>query len=187
MAFSKPKEMILNFASVYFQYLYSNPVKTKAIASCIINVLGNLVHQKLTGGKSIDEDRLIAFGLFGLLLGGSVPHYFYLYTHSLRKYPLTLLLIERLVYTPCFQALTLYILARLEGKSHKASKEQLQKLYWPVLLTNLKYLTIFQFINVKYVPSVLRTLILDIISFIWSIYLTNECKKSTVTDKKSKK
>ncbi|KAI4501836.1 hypothetical protein M0802_003171 [Mischocyttarus mexicanus] len=185
MALSKPTEIIFNLTSVYFRYLYTNPIKTKAIASCIINTLGNLIQQKLSGNKFIDEDKLIAFGLFGLLLGGTVPHFFYSYTNFLIKYPFTFLLIERFIYTPCFQALTLYALARLEGKSHKASKEQLNKLYWPVLLTNLKYLTLLQYINVKYVPLVLRTLIIDIISFIWSIYLTKKCEK--VTDKKSNK
>ncbi|XP_015174759.1 PREDICTED: peroxisomal membrane protein 2 isoform X2 [Polistes dominula] len=188
MAFSKPTEIIFNLTSVYFRYLYTNPIKTKAIASCIINALGNLIQQKLSGNKFVDEDKLIAFGLFGLLLGGTVPHFFYSYTSFLVKNPLTLLLMERLIYTPCFQALTLYALARLEGKSHKDSKQQLNKLYWPVLLANLKYVTLLQYINVKYVPIMLRTLILDLISFIWSIYLTNKCEKvAAAGDKKSKK
>ncbi|KAI4491835.1 PREDICTED: peroxisomal membrane protein 2 [Polistes canadensis] len=189
MAFSKPTEIIFNLTSVYFRYLYTNPIKTKAIASCIINALGNLIQQKLSGNKFIDEDKLIAFGLFGLLLGGTVPHFFYSYTSFLVKNPLTLLLIERLIYTPCFQALTLYALARLEGKSHKASKKQLNKLYWPVLLANLKYLTLLQYVNIKYVPLLLRTLIIDLINFMWSIYLSNKFEKAAAAavDKNSKK
>lgn len=181
MALSKPKDIIYNFASVYFQYLYNDPVKTKSITSCSINALGNFLCQKINGAKYINEDKLIAFGLFGLFVGGPIPHYFHLYIRFLVKHPLAILLIERLMFTPCFQALSLYILARFEGKSHKASKEQLKKLYWSVFVTNLKYLTLFQYINLKYVPAMLRTLVLDLISFIWSIYLTNKCDKVVTT------
>ncbi|KAK2588870.1 hypothetical protein KPH14_001735 [Odynerus spinipes] len=181
MALSKPTDIIFNFTSMYFQYLYSDPVKTKAITSCILNGLGNYVYQKARGIKYINEDRLIAFGLFGLFFGGPVPHYFHLYIRSLVKHPLAVLLTERLIFTPCFQALALYMLARFEGKSDKASKEQLKKLYWPVLIANLKYLTLLHYINVKYVPAMLRTLLLDMINFLWSIYLTNQYDKVTTS------
>lgn len=179
MALSKPTSIIFNFASMYFQYLYSDPVKTKAITSCIINTLGNFLYQKTNGGKYINEDRLIAFGLLGLFFGGPMQHYFNLYIRFLVKHPLAILLIERSIFTPCFQALSLYMLARFEGKSHKASKEQLNKIYWPIIVTNLKYLTLLHYINIKYIPAMLRILLLDIINFLWSIYISKQCEKVT--------
>lgn len=134
-----------------------------------------------------------------LLIGGPVPHYFYSYIHLLTKNPLGILLIERLIYMPCYQVLALYIIAILEvwnyffsfccklyskfyfdsyriaiytkliylltmknryilveiylqGKSHSTACGQVQKLYQPLLIANLKYLTLLQYINIKYVP-----------------------------------
>lgn len=40
----------------------------------------------------------------------------------------------------------------LQGKSHRVAFDQMQKLYLPMLTANLKYLTLLQFINIKYIP-----------------------------------
>lgn len=62
------------------------------------------------------------------------------------------LLLERLVYTPLFQAFALYMLARLEGKNHEKAVNQLFILYVPMLLAVWKYLTVIQIINFAFVP-----------------------------------
>lgn len=49
-----------------------------------------------------------------LFFGGPVPHYFYTYVPLLVRHPLGILLVERLLYMPCFQALALYMLAIFE-------------------------------------------------------------------------
>ncbi|PSN50233.1 hypothetical protein C0J52_02388 [Blattella germanica] len=116
MALSKP---VYNFLGFYFQQLHTNPVKTKSITSCVIATLGNLTSQYLSGAKVINQDSLIAYGLFGLLFGGSLPHYFY---RALDRYiddeaaftPLKHLLLERLIFMPLFQVIALYVLSRLE-------------------------------------------------------------------------
>ncbi|XP_076292320.1 peroxisomal membrane protein 2 [Lasioglossum baleicum] len=174
MALSKPMDLILQLTSGYFERLYTNPVKTKAITSCVIASLGNLLSQKIAGAKVINGDSLLAYGLFGLFFGGPVPHYFYKYIHPFARSPLALLLIERCLYTPLYQALTLYMLALFEGNSHKDAVKQAKNLYWPVLNANLKYLTLLQFINLKYVPPMLRVLVVNLIGFFWVIYLAQK-------------
>ncbi|KDR20079.1 Peroxisomal membrane protein 2 [Zootermopsis nevadensis] len=116
MSLSKP---VFNFLGFYFEQLHTNPVKTKSITSCVIATLGNLTSQYLSGVKVINQDSLIAYGMFGLLFGGSVPHYFY---RALDHYisddvalaPVKQLILERLIFMPLFQILALYMLARLE-------------------------------------------------------------------------
>ncbi|XP_011645170.1 PXMP2/4 family protein 3 [Pogonomyrmex barbatus] len=177
MSLSKPTSIMYNLISAYLQRLYSSPLKTKAITSCVIAALGNVVSQKLSGARHLNEDSVLAFALFGLLFGGPVPHYFYTYIRLLVNHPLGILLIERLVYTPCFQALALYLLAIFEGKPHKVAYIQMQKLYLPTLMANLKYLTLFHYINVKYVPPMLRVLMVNLIGFAWVVYLANKRAK----------
>ncbi|XP_029165313.1 peroxisomal membrane protein 2 [Nylanderia fulva] len=179
MSLSKPSNIIYSLVGAYFQRLYTSPLKTKALTSCIIAALGNIASQKLTGARQLNEDSVLAFALFGLFFGGPVPHYFYTFVPLLTRHPLGILLIERLLYTPCFQALALYMLAIFEGKSHRMATIQMQKLYLPMLTANLKYLTLFQFINIKYVPPMLRVLMVNLVGFVWVIYLANKRAKAS--------
>jgi len=179
MSLSKPTSIVYNLIGAYLQRLYISPLKTKAITSCIIAALGNVVSQKMSGARQLNEDSVLAFALFGLLFGGPVPHYFYTYIRLLVKQPLGILLIERLVYMPCFQALALYLLAIFEGKPHQVACAQMQRLYLPTLMANLKYLTLFHYINIKYVPPMLRVLMVNLIGFAWIIYLANKRAKAS--------
>ncbi|CAK9812478.1 Peroxisomal membrane protein 2 [Anthophora quadrimaculata] len=177
MALSKPTNLILQLTSAYFERLYTSPVKTKAITSCIIATLGNFLSQKISGVKRINEDSLLAFALFGLFFGGPLPHYFYTCIQPFVRNPLILLLVERCLYTPCYQALALYMLSIFEGNTHNDACKQMKKLYLPVLMANLKYLTLLQYINLKYVPPVLRVLVVNLIGFFWAIYLAQQRTK----------
>ncbi|KYQ46194.1 PXMP2/4 family protein 3 [Trachymyrmex zeteki] len=178
MVLSKPVNIFYSLIGAYLQRLYYSPLKTKAITSCIIGALGNVASQKLSGVKSLNEDSILAFALFGLLFGGPVPHYFYTYIQLFVKHPLGILLIERLIYTPCFQAFALYLLAIFEGKTHQVAYAQIQKLYLPTLMANLKYLTLLHYINIRYVPPMLRVLIVNLIGFAWIIYIANKRAKA---------
>ncbi|XP_046750993.1 PXMP2/4 family protein 3 [Diprion similis] len=186
MAVSKAVDIVYDLVGAYFYSLHSTPLKTKALTSCCIATLGNYVSQKLSGGKHLNQDSLIAFALFGFIFGGPAPHFFYQHVHKLTKHSLGILLIERLLYTPCFQVLSLYMLARFEGKTHETSYSQLAKLYLPVLTANLKYLTLFQFINITFVPPMLRVLVVNLIGFFWSIYLANKRAKQAAMDRARK-
>lgn len=179
MALSKPTNLLLHLTSAYFERLYTSPLKTKAITSCIIAALGNYISQKISGAKRINEDSLLAFALFGLFFGGPLPHYFYTFIQPFVRNPLILLLIERCLYTPCYQALALYILSVFEGNPHNEALKQTKKLYWPVLTANLKYLTLFQYINLKYVPPLLRVLVVNLIGLFWAVYLAQKRAKQS--------
>lgn len=92
-----------------------------------------------------------------LIFGGSFPHYFYKYVEEFlqnagKAKQMYLFLIERLVFAPVYQALSLYFLSRFEGNNHDFALKNLCKLYWPLLTTNWKYLSLLVFINVKFVP-----------------------------------
>lgn len=178
MALSKPTNLLFHLTSAYFERLYTSPLKTKAITSCVIATLGNLVSQKISGAKRINEDSLLAFALFGLLIGGPVPHYFYKFMRPFAKRPLLLLLIERCIYMPSFQALVLYSLALFEGKTHNDACKQMSKEYWPVVSANLKYLTLLHYLNMKFVPPMLRVLVVNLIGFFWTIYIAQQRVKS---------
>ncbi|KRT84855.1 hypothetical protein AMK59_380 [Oryctes borbonicus] len=185
MIFSKP---LYNFLGFYFEQLFNHPLRTKAITSCIIATLGNLASQYLEGRKEIDHNSLYAYGVFGLFFGGTLPHYFYrlverIVPEEARFAVIKKILLERLIYTPLFQAFALYTLARLEGKNHNAAVNQLIVLYIPMLLAVWKYLTIVQLINFALVPPMMRVLILNVIGFFWIIYLAKKRRRQEAKSK----
>ncbi|XP_061712641.1 PXMP2/4 family protein 3 [Cydia pomonella] len=176
MALSKP---IMNLVASYLQNLYLNPIKTKAITSCVVGSAASIVSQ-VVAGDCVRLDPVLAFGLYGLLFGGTIPHYFYniaerLFPEEVVAFPLAKkLLFERLVFAPFMQAFSLYTLARFEGKNHSAALKQLYALYSTVLEANWKWLTLFQVINLAFVPPMLRVLFMNLVGFGWAMFLATK-------------
>ncbi|XP_026329636.1 PXMP2/4 family protein 3 isoform X2 [Hyposmocoma kahamanoa] len=147
--------------------------------SCVIGATASVASQ-VVAGESLRLDPVLAFGLYGLLFGGTLPHYFYellerIFSEDVVAYPLAKkLLFERLIYAPLIQAFSLYTLARFEGKNHKAALKQLYALYMPVLEANWKWLTLFQVVNLAFVPPMLRVLFMNLVGFGWAMFLATK-------------
>ncbi|KAG6449440.1 PXMP2/4 family protein 3 [Manduca sexta] len=181
MALSKP---IMNLVASYLQNLYLHPIKTKAITSCVVGTAGSVASQ-LVAGEKLRLDPVLAFGLYGLAFGGTIPHYFYelverLFPEDLVAFSLAKkLLFERLVFAPFMQAFSLYTLARFEGKNHKAAVKQLYALYLPILEANWKWLTLFQVINLAFIPPMLRVLFMNLVGFGWAMFLATKRRQQS--------
>lgn len=181
MSLSKP---IMNLIATYLQNLYLHPIKTKAITSCIVGTAGSVASQ-LVAGESLRLDPVLAFGLYGLAFGGTIPHYFYeflerLFPEDLIAFPLAKkLLFERLIFAPLMQAFSLYTLARFEGKNHSAALKQLKALYLTVLEANWKWLTLFQVINLAFIPPMLRVLFMNLVGFGWAMFLATKRRQQS--------
>jgi peroxisomal membrane protein 2 len=179
MALSRP---IYEFLGFYFEQLFKNPIRTKAVTSCVIATSANFTSQKLSGCKSIDQDSLVAYGLYGLFFGGTLPHYFYtmierVIPQDIKFRKLIQFLLERFTFTPFSQVISLYFLSRFEGKDHKTALKGLVKLYWPVLTANWQYLSLLMFINFMFVPPMLRVLTTNVIGFVWIIFVGNKRRR----------
>lgn len=180
MALSRP---IYNLLGLYFEQLFNHPLRTKSITSSVLATSANYASQRIGGAKSINKNTLAAYGMFGLIFGGSFPHYFYKYVEQFlqnagKAKQMYLFLIERLVFAPVYQALSLYFLSRFEGNNHDFAFKNLCKLYWPLLTTNWKYLSLLVFINVKFVPPMLRVLFGNLIGFFWVLFVASKRRKA---------
>ena len=63
----------------YKTFLYAEPIKAKAMASCTAYLFGDILSQ-LTGGKKvgeIDRWRAVRAGAFGAGFHGYARHYYY--------------------------------------------------------------------------------------------------------------
>lgn len=181
MSLSKP---IINLVASYLQNLYIHPIKTKSLTSCVVGSAGSIASQ-LVSGEKLRLDPVLAFGLYGLIFGGTVPHYFYefierVFSQETSAFPLAKkLLFERLIFTPLMQAFSLYTLARFEGKNHKAALKQVNALYFTVLEANWKWLTLFQVINIAFIPPMLRVLFMNLVGFGWAMFIASKRRQQS--------
>nr|NP_001303378.1 uncharacterized protein Dmel_CG7970, isoform C [Drosophila melanogaster]ALI30450.1 uncharacterized protein Dmel_CG7970, isoform C [Drosophila melanogaster] len=179
MVLSKP---LYSLFGTYLEQLFNHPVRTKSITACVLATSANVTSQRLAGAKTLNQQSVFAYGLFGLIFGGSVPHYFYttverLFSQDVRFRRFFLFLSERLVYAPIYQALSLFFLALFEGKSPSTALKNVEKLYWPLLKANWQYLSVFVYLNFAYVPPMFRSISMAIISFIWVVYIAQKRRR----------
>ncbi|XP_067642674.1 peroxisomal membrane protein 2 [Eurosta solidaginis] len=179
MSLSKP---IYSLLGVYLEQLFNHPVRTKSITSSVLAASANYTSQRIAGYKKINQESVIAYALFGFIFGGSVPHYFYQTVERLFKRDMKFrrffqFLTERLIFAPFYQLLSLYFLSIFEMNSHEVAVANLQKLYWPLLKANWQYLSIPVLLNMSYVPPMLRTITMSIVSFIWVVYIARKRRR----------
>ncbi|EDV95901.1 peroxisomal membrane protein 2 [Drosophila grimshawi] len=188
MALSKP---IYSLVGTYLEQLFNHPVRTKSITACFLATSANVTSQRMAGAKKLNQHSVFAYALFGLLFGGSVPHYFYqtverLISHKLKFRKFLIFLAERLVHAPIYQLLSLYSLSLFEGNSHDTAVKNVEKLFWPVLKANWRYLSIFVYLNIAYVPVMFRPLTMGIIAFIWVVYVARKRRRFQETQEADK-
>lgn len=61
------------------------------------------------------------------------------------------------------------------------------KLYWPIIKANWRYLSLAMFINMKYVPPMLRVLVGNLIGFCWVIFVANKRRQAAAKAQSSSK
>lgn len=178
---------------MYFESLHNRPLLTKSITAAVFSASANYLSQKLDSSedapKDVDPNSIIAYGLFGLLFGGSVPHYFYKFiekiTQEVRHKKNWQFLLQRILFTPVMTALSLYFLAIFEGSSAQGAMNNLLRMYKNVLIANWKFLTIPVWLNFKYIHPMLRVFVTNVIGFFWTVYLANKrrvAKKKALDD-----
>ncbi|XP_007900103.1 peroxisomal membrane protein 2 [Callorhinchus milii] len=169
----------------YLLLLKKYPIPTKSVTSGILSGFGNILSQVIerrgkqpNTGTSLDIGGPIRFGVFGLVFTGPLSHFFYQF---LDKYipsnvafsQIKRLLVDRLVFAPAFLALFFFVISMLEGKKMKALKDKMQTSYWIALKMNWKVWTIFQYININYVPPQFRVLFANLVALFWYAYLAS--------------
>ncbi|CAD7080833.1 unnamed protein product [Hermetia illucens] len=188
MSLSKP---VYNLLGVYFEQLFNHPIRTKSITSCVIATTANYTSQKIGGAKKVNKETLYAYGLYGLIFGGTIPHYFYMIVEKalrqdMKFRKLVFFLIERFLYAPLTQVVSLYVLSRFEGNNHKFAMNNLMKLYVPLLTLNWRYLSLPVFLNIYFVPPMLRVLISNIVGFAWVVFVATKRRKAAEAAKAAK-
>ncbi|KAG7169996.1 peroxisomal membrane protein 2-like [Homarus americanus] len=170
--------------------LYAQPLLTKACTSAFTGALGDFLGQLITRQPSINFYSMARYASFGFFVTGPLAHNFYKKIDKLvpateRGAAIKRLLVDRLMFAPLLLLLSLYLLSRLEGKSHRTCANEIQLKYWAALKMNWKVWTPVQYININYIPQQYRSLFANCVAVFWIIYLTNKRRQAAAAASKS--
>jgi len=154
------------------------PLLTKSITSGVISCAGSCIAQLATQPQGVSVNVARAFLVYGGLVTGPVTHYFYILLD--KAFPgsgiasrILRVLTDRLIFSPAFLLLTLYLLDRLKGSSHANARESVRSSYWNALLANWKIWTIPQIVNINLVAPQYRVLFANMVALVWNSYLAS--------------
>ena len=184
MSLSKDKSSENPFEKAFKAYiglLQTRPILTKSITSASVSSIGNIISQLIVpnpqNGRKIAWRSVAAYASFSFVVSGPLIHYFYIMLDKIvpkKKESATLdgikrVLFDRFVFAPPFILFFLYTVTLLEGYGHQAAVVKIKETFWPILKMNWQIWTIFQFINVNYVPLKYRVLFGNVMALVWSV------------------
>ena len=146
------KALFSELFSSYKVLLANYPVRTKAITSSTISMLGEIagsfIRAHAKGEKvNIDPKRVAIFGSFGLLCTGPMLHFWYvLLDHCVstkmnlsgRAKTLAKVIIDRCIWGPPYTFFTVCYLTFLQTLSTSAVKDVIAKQYLAILIMSQK-------------------------------------------------
>ncbi|KAF0683779.1 Aste57867_24163 [Aphanomyces stellatus] len=172
-------DVVQEYWAKYQDELREKPLQTKAATSAAMGVCGEVLAHTLKKKPiyTVSFRRMLAFGLYGGVVTGPIMHYWYGFLERMRSggnklTPTQKLLMDRLLLTPPFVALTILMLGVLNGASATAARANLRAVYWTTLLMNWKVWTFTQWLSFNYVPPHFRVLWGNAVAVWWNCYLS---------------
>lgn len=185
MAVVTSESLPVRAAQAYLYLLQTTPVATKSVTSAIIGALADMAAQTVLKTREYNVSSAANYAVLGLVVTGPVTHYFYKLLDAVL--PTTLpasgilrLAADRLLFGPIFLFITLYLLNRLEGRSHVDTLMMLQHGFMPMFKANLRFWVPLQYINVNYVPQLYRVLFANICAFFWIIIMASKRRRAAL-------
>ena len=178
------KSRLVRMWNWYEARLQSHPILTKTITAAVLVGCGDLAGQCIEIShhvkSHIDWCRSLQFSLMGLLLQAPIAHYYYLVLDD--KLPPTpshwtattflKLAIDQLIFVPSFNLLVFFFLGFLGGDTFQLVCQTIERDFGTTMIASWKLWVPATFINLAVCPPELRVLYVNMISFVWSIFLS---------------
>lgn len=154
----------------YDQQMVARPLTTKTWTSFVLSTLSTVIGQLLERRWAPREAVK-----FGLIYCPPYSHFWYIYLDrwlGTGKHALLKTVLDQAIWQP-LMLLKIFIFNGLwNGHSWPAVKESLNTGFRTAVLDGWKVWPLIQFVNMRYIPAVYQSSILDIICFFWDIYLS---------------
>jgi len=170
------KGFVRHAFELYEQRLHTQPLITKAVTSAAVGASGDLTCQLCFERRAeVSWWRLGTFTFLSGVLVAPVLHRWYSYLH--RHFPgesagtvARRLLLDQLLFAPCFIPTFMVSLHTLEGEAAPLRKAQHQ--WWPAVCANWQLWVPAQVINFRFVPVPWQVLFANGVALVWNVYLS---------------
>eukprot|EP01117_Protostelium_nocturnum_P000132 TRINITY_DN1020_c0_g1_i1.p1 TRINITY_DN1020_c0_g1~~TRINITY_DN1020_c0_g1_i1.p1 ORF type:complete len:201 (+),score=53.86 TRINITY_DN1020_c0_g1_i1:137-739(+) len=188
---------IVSAWKVYIHLLKSNPIQTKTGTAITLGFLGNVVTQKIFEKQpSFDWSRALkVLPYYAVMM--PIAHFWYKFLDALferrrqrqknedegkAEKPKTglavidstvlkKLALDELIFDPFCIVLFYSVVGLLERKSLSQIGQKIRKEYWETQLMSWRLWPAVQLINFAFVPGDFRILFVNVVSFMWGIFL----------------
>lgn len=164
--------------AMYVRAIRTNPVRTKAISTSLLSVIGDLLAQKIAQRDNaefvLDTRRSASIGLWGLFIMGPALHYWYAVLDRLffgKFAVLNKLLSDQLLFAPVFNAAFIVGVGSLEGNPLKEVAETVRTKFWPSMKANWTLWPAAQVVNFALVPKTFQIVYVNCVALVWSVIL----------------
>lgn len=164
--------------AMYVRTVQKHPVRTKAISTCVLGILGDILAQRIAHRQNVqftlDLRRTLSIGLWGLVALGPALHYWYAALDRLffRKYAvLYKVLADQLVFSTVSNASFMAGVGTLEGHPLKESIENVRSKLWPSMKANWMLWPAAQVINFACIPRSFQVVYVNCIALVWCVIL----------------
>lgn len=164
--------------AMYVRAVKENPVRTKAISTGVLGILGDILAQKIAQRDnpdfSLDVRRTLSIGLWGLLALGPALHYWYAALDRLffRKYAvLYKVLADQLIFSTVSNASFIAGVGTLEGFPLNESIENVRTKLWPSMKANWTLWPAAQVINFACIPRNFQIVYVNCVALVWCVIL----------------
>lgn len=164
--------------AAYVRAIKTNPVRTKALSTGLIAILGDLLAQKISqrgdGQFVLDLRRSASVGIWGLLALGPALHYWYGILDRLflgRYAVISKLLSDQLLFAPVCNTAFMLGVGSLEGNPFSEVSKTVREKFWPSTKANWTLWPAAQLLNFSLVPKTFQIVYVNCVALVWSVIL----------------
>lgn len=166
-----PRGFLKRLSQAYDQQMVARPLITKTWTSFVLSTLSTLIGQIL-------EKRGIRWGeaiKFGIVYCPPYSHYWYIYMDKWLgegKHAILKTVLDQAIWQPLMLLKIFFFNGIWNGLSREEMKYTLRTAWKGAVIDGWKVWPAIQFINMKFIPAVYQSSILDVVCFFWDIYLS---------------
>lgn len=165
--------------AMYVNAIRTNPVRTKALSTCVIALFGDMLAQIIAQSDKaefcFDVRRSASIGIWASVFMGPVLHYWYGFLDRvfLGKFALAgKLLSDQLLFAPFFNGAFIAGVGTLEGNPLRQVADTVRTKLWPSMKANWTLWPAAQVVNFTLIPRTFQIVYVNCVALVWNVILT---------------
>jgi hypothetical protein len=165
----------------YSKLMQTSPLFTKTVTAFVLATISNGFANALAG-----KFQPLSNLKYGMTCAPPYTHFWFILLDKMTKNTILQVILDQLLWRPL---LIYYIFVSdgyMKGETSTETKDKLRNVYPTVVVNSWKVWPIVSFLNLSFTPPVMRSVVLDLVSFVWDIYTSTMLMSKTNDDNHAK-